>query len=91
MMSSIETVRRSIRPWTSPYGETRYYVDDWFDLVGDILEDYTRHDWTADRLPKIKRGKVWFDSDARVHTDGIKDPMAVQIIISNLETRFFLR
>lgn len=39
-VSSIDTVRKELHPWTSSSGEIRYYVNDWFDLIGDALESF---------------------------------------------------
>ena len=90
-VSSIDTVRKELHPWTSSSGEIRYYVNDWFDLIGDVLESFVQNEWNAPPLEKIKRAKVWFDSSAHVHVDGLKDYLTVEIIRSNLEDRFFQR
>jgi hypothetical protein len=90
-MSSIDSVRKEIRPWVSPNGERRYYIDDWWTLVGGILESYSSGDWTAARVPEMKRARVWFDEDARVHVDHLKDMVAVDIIIGTIESQFYLR
>ena len=88
-MSSIESVKKSIQPWTSQYGEIRYYVNDWYDLIGDVIESYANNEWMSPDLKKIKRCKVWFDQQANIHVDGIKDDMIIEIIRSNIEDRFF--
>lgn len=40
-MSSIESIKRDLKPWTSSYGEVRYYIKDWYPLVSDVLDRYT--------------------------------------------------
>ena len=90
-MSSIEVVKKELYPWTSSSGEIRYYVNDWFDLIGDVLESFVQNEWNAPPMDKMKRAKVWFDSSAHVHVDGLKDELTVEIIKSNIENRFFLR
>ena len=90
MMSCIDSVRRELRPWRSSYGDVRYYIDDWWPLVSDVLERYIRDEWMSPDEKKIKRAKVWFDDSAHVHVDGLKDDMAAEIIIRNIEDRHFL-
>ena len=90
-MSSIESVKRDLKPWTSSYGEVRYYIEDWYPLVSDVLEKYTAEEWMSPDLKRIKRAKVWFDASARIHVDGLKDEMVVEIIRANIEDRHFLR
>ena len=90
-MSRIEAVKRELKPWTSSYGEVRYYIEDWYPLVSDVLEKYTAEEWMSPDPKKIKRAKVWFDASARIHVDGLKDEMVVEIIRSNIENRHFLR
>lgn len=90
-MSTIDAVKREIRPWTSPDGQIRYYVDDWYDLVRDVIEPFVLQEWTAPRLDKIKRAKVWFDEDARIHVDRLDDPLTVEIIANNIEMRHYLQ
>ena len=89
-MSSIEAVRRDIRPWTSSNGEVRYYVEDWYALVSDVLDRYAEQEWMCPDMKKIRRAKVWFDTSAHVHVDGIRDGMVVEIIIRNIEDRHYL-
>ena len=89
-VNDISVVKQRLQPWTSQYGEVRYYVNDWYDLIGDVIESYAKNEWMSPDLKKIKRCKVWFDIDANVHVDGIKDDMVIEIIRSNLESRFFL-
>ena len=86
----IDTVKQRLQPWTSQYGEVRYYVNDWYDLIGDVIESYAKNEWMSPDLNKIKRCKVWFDTKANIHVDGIKDDMVIEIIRSNIEARFFL-
>ena len=88
-MIKIETVKQKLTPWTSQYGEVRYYFNDWYDLVGDVIESYAANEWISPDLKKIKRCKVWFDQQANIHVDGIKDDMVIEIIRSNIESRFF--
>ena len=88
-MSSIESVKKELKPWMSSYGEIRYYIDDWFPLVSDVLERYTRDEWMSPELKKIKRAKVWFDESAHVHVDNLKDEMVMEIIRANIEKRYF--
>ena len=90
-MSDINVIKKSIQPWISQYGETRYYVNGWYDLICDVIESYATNEWMSPDLQKIKRCKVWFDQQARIHVDGIKDDMLIEIIRSNIEDRFFLR
>ena len=90
-MSSIESVKRDLKPWTSSYGEVRYYIEDWYPLVSDVLEKYAEQEWMSPDLKKIKRAKVWFDASARRHVDGLKDDMVVEIIRANIEDGHFLR
>jgi hypothetical protein len=92
-MSDIDTIRRELRPWTSPTGEVRYYVDDWYGLIGDVVEDYARNEWMSPDLSKIKRARVWYDTGARVHIDNLRtdDELILEVIRSNLEDRFFNR
>ena len=90
-MSSIETVKRELKPWMSSYGEVRYYIEDWYPLVSDVLDKYAAEEWMSPDPKKIKRAKVWFDTSARIHVDGLKDEMVVEIIRSNIEDRHFLR
>ena len=91
IVSSIDTIRKELHPWTSSSGEVRYYVNDWFDLIGDVLESFVQNEWNAPPMEKIKRAKVWFDLSAHVHVDGLKDELTVEIIRNNLEDRFFQR
>ena len=90
-MSSIETVKSQLTPWTSSYGEIRYYIEDWYPLVADVLDIYSRDEWMSPDLKKIKRAKVWFDTSARIHVDGLKDDIVIEIIRANIENRHFLR
>ena len=90
-MTNIDTVKQSLQPWISQYGEVRYYVNDWYDLIADVIESYANNEWMSPDTGKIKRCKVWFDKDANIHVDGIKDEMVIEIIRSNIEGRFFLR
>ena len=89
-MSSIETVKRELHPWTSSYGEVRYYIEDWYPLVADVLDKYIQEEWMSPNPKKIKRAKVWFDTSAHIHVDGIKDDIVVEIIRANIEDRHFL-
>ncbi len=90
-MSSIDTVKSQLHPWTSPYGEVRYYIEDWYPLVADVLDKYVRDEWMSPDLKKIQRAKVWFDTSAHIHVDGLKDDMVIEIIKANIENRHFLR
>ncbi len=69
------SIPAGLRPWTSPSGEVRYYVNDWFDRVKDVLEICVNEEWNAPTMEKIKRAKVWFDSEGKVHVDGLKDEL----------------
>lgn len=89
-MSSIDAVRRELRPWTSSYGETRYYIDDWWPLVSDVLEVYARDEWMSPDINRMKRAKVWFDDSAHIHVSGLKDETVIEIITRNIEDRHFL-
>jgi len=42
------------------------------------------------RSKEDRAGQVWFDTSARIHVDGLKDEMVVEIIRSNIEDRHFL-
>ena len=74
----------------SQYGEVRYYIDDWYPLVSDVLERYSREEWMSPDLKKIKHARIWFDTSARIHVDGLKDEMVIEIIRANIEDRHFL-
>ena len=87
----MERIKAKLKPWTSQNGEVRYYFDDWYPLISDVIEKYAQEEWMSPDLSKIKRCKVWFDKDASIHVDGIKDEMVIEIIRSNIEDRFFLR
>ena len=81
-------VPAELRPWTSPEGEVRYYVNDWFDRVKDVLEIYVKEEWNAPPMEKIRRAKVWFDSDGKVHVDRLKDGLTCEIIANNVIRSF---
>jgi hypothetical protein len=87
----MDRIKAKLKPWTSQNGEVRYYFDDWYPLISDVIEKYAQEEWMSPDLKKIKRCKVWFDKDASIHVDGIKDEMVIEIIRSNIEGRFFLR
>ncbi len=87
-MVDISVVRLRYSPWISQFGEVRYYVDDWFDLIHDVLESYARNEWMSPDIGKIRRCKVWSDASGNIHVDGIKDDIVIVIIISNIEDRF---
>lgn len=89
-MSSIESIKRELKPWTSSYGEARYYIEDWYPLVADVLDLYVRDEWMSPDLKNIKRAKVWFDTTAHIHVDGLKDDIVIEIIKANIEDRHFL-
>ncbi len=88
-MSNIDVVKQNLQPRLSQYGQVRYYLSDWYNLVSDVIESYAANQWMSPDLKKIKRCKVWFDSEANIHVDGIKDDMVIEIIRSNIEQRFF--
>ncbi len=89
-MSSIESIKRELKPWTSSYGEVTYYIEDWYPLIADVLDVYTRDEWMSPNPKKIKRAKVWFDTSAHIHVDGLKDDTVIEIIKANIENRHFL-
>ena len=85
----MDRIKEKLKPWTSQSGEVRYYFDDWYPLISDVIEKYANEEWMSPDLKKIKRCKVWFDQQARIHVDGIKDEMVIEIIRSNIDDRFF--
>jgi len=44
---NIDIVKRKLHPWTSQYGEVRYYLNDWNDLISDVLESYAANEWMS--------------------------------------------
>jgi len=85
----MDRIKAELKPWTSQNGEVRYYLDDWYPLISDVLEKYAEEEWTSPDLDKIRRCKVWFDRDAKVHVDGIKDELVIEVIRSNVDDRFY--
>ena len=85
----MERIRARTGPWTSQSGEVRYYLDDWYDLISDVVEKYAEQEWTSPDIDRIKRCKVWFDKDAEIHVDGMKDDVVRELIASNVDRRFF--
>ena len=88
MMSDISVVKSRLQPWTSQYGEIRYYINDWYDLIGDVIESYAVNEWMSPDLKKIKRCKVWFDQQANIHVDGIKDDMIISAMRWNIVDKY---
>ncbi len=85
----MDKIKEKLKPWTSSTGEVRYYLDDWYLLISDVIGKYAQDEWMSPDLKKIRRCKVWFDQQAKIHVDGIKDKMIIEIIRSNIENRFF--
>ena len=85
----MDRIKAKLKPWTSQNGEVRYYFDDWYPLISDVLEKYAEEEWMSPDLDRIKRCKVWFDKDAEVHVDGIKDELVIEVIRSNVDDRFY--
>lgn len=85
----MDRIKAKLKPWTSQSGEVRYYLDDWYPLISDVIEKYAQDEWMSPDLRKIKRCKVWFDQQANIHIDGIKDEMIIEIIRSNIDYRFY--
>jgi hypothetical protein len=87
-MKGYRSIPAGLRPWTSPEGEVRYYVNDWFVRVKDVLDIYVKEEWNAPPMEKIKRTKVWFDSEGKVHVDRLKDELTREIIANNVIRSF---
>lgn len=85
----MERIKARLQLWTSQYGVIRYYLDDWYGLVSDVVEKYAEQEWTSPDIEKIKRCKVWFDQKAEIHVDGMKDDVVRELIGSNVERSFF--
>ena len=41
------------------------------------------------RFKRFQSGKIWFDKDAEIHVDGMKDDVVMEMIGSNVDRRFF--
>lgn len=88
-MNDIRVIADQLQMWISPSGEVRYYVNDWYERVRDVIEVYVKEEWGAPALDSIRRAKVWFDSDGGIHVDRLKDDLTCEIIKSNVLRSLF--
>ena len=70
-MSYIGVIKIYLNPWFGRDGRIRYYVNDWQDLLKPDIEAYCKFNCCPSDA--IRYGKVWYDSDAHSHADGIPD------------------
>lgn len=87
-MSNVEAVKLFLRPWIGRDGRVRYYVNDWQDLLKQDIEAYCRFNECPASV--ACSGRVWYDSDARAHADGIPDPGLSRFIERTMEHTQYL-
>ncbi len=65
----------------------RYYIDDWYDLIVDILISYSENVSPRLDLEDVKQGRLWLDEDTNIHIEGIKDEITIELIRTAIQSR----
>ena len=90
-MSDIRAIRNHLRAWPSINDPKRYYVNDWVERIQHELGVYLA---SHPRCPSFgllrKVGKVWYDTDASVHVEGIYDWDLTRFIAKTMEDTQFI-
>ena len=86
-MTDIDAVKQKFQPLTSQSGEIRYYIDHWYDHIADIVESYCQNVSPHPDLDEIKGSELWFDEEANLHIDGVKDMITIELIRTAIQSR----
>lgn len=89
-MSDIHVIMHCLKPWTGRGQSVRFYDDLWMSRISGDLDAYQKAHPECRVMDLARYGKVWYDSDARAHADGIADPDLALFIARTMESTQFL-
>lgn len=89
-MSDIDVIKHHLRPWTGRGPNIRYYDDFWAINICLDLDAYQKAHPECRVMDLARNGKVWYDTDAHAHVDGITDPDLAMFIIRTMERTQYL-
>lgn len=81
---------RYLKPWAGRGPNIRYYDNLWVSRIFEDLDAYQKAHPECRVIDLARYGKVWYDTDARAHVDGITNPDLEKFIIRTMERTQYL-
>lgn len=89
-MSDLFMIMQHLKPWTGRGPNIRYYDDFWVSNIFQDLDAYQKAHPECRVMDLARYGKVWYDTDARAHVDGITNPDLAVFITRTMERTQYL-